>query len=320
MHPKSTSITRLAPSPTGGLHLGNARTFLVNWAIARQKNWRIDFRIDDLDSPRIKPGADRQAIDDLQWLGIDWDSDPTYQSHNIPIYHQHLVEMAAAGAIYPCRCTRSQIATACLSAPHADAHELRYPGLCRPTELTPIDFEKVSAEGVAWRFRVTDQSTDFMDQIAGPQSWNVYQHVGDFLVTNKRGIASYQLAVVVDDALAGVDQVIRGDDLLSSTARQILLQSRMRLSPCQYWHLPIVVGPDGQRLAKRHGGWTIQHYRSAGVSAAKIRGLIARWSGIEWKEEISKQDFVRSFDLKRFPRQRVVFTESAHKRLSQPAE
>lgn len=314
MLPKSTSTTRLAPSPTGGLHLGNARTFLVNWAIARQNNWRIVFRIDDLDSPRVKPGADRQAIADMQWLGLDWDSEPTYQSHNIPIYHQHLVEMAAAGAIYPCRCTRSQIAAACQSAPHADAHELRYPGLCRPAEPRPIDFQKTSADGIAWRFRVTDRSTDFVDQIAGVQSWNVDQHVGDFLVTNKQGIASYQLAVVIDDALAGVDQVIRGDDLLSSTARQILLQSKLGIPSCQYWHLPIVVGFDGQRLAKRHGGWTIEQYRSAGVSAAKIRGLIARWSGIESEEEVSVEDFVRFFDLNRFPRQRVVFTEADHER------
>lgn len=308
----SKPVTRIAPSPTGSLHLGNARTFLVNWALARQLGWRIALRIDDLDSPRVKPGADADALEILGWLGIDWDGRPVYETAFMPEYRQQLDSLARAGLIYPCRCTRTQIAAASLSAPHADEHELRYPGTCRPAEPRPCEFGAPETAGAAWRLRVPDEPVTFDDQVAGPQAWNVQRHVGDFLVTNKQGVASYQLACVVDDALAGVTEVVRGDDLLSSTPRQMLLQRLLGFAPCRYWHLPIVVGPDGQRLAKRHGGWTIAQYRAAGVSASRIRGLVARWSGVEIRQDLTADEWLASFDLARLPRQRVEFREPDH--------
>jgi len=304
--------TRIAPSPTGSLHLGNARTFLVNWALARQNGWRIALRIDDLDSPRVKAGADRDAMEILEWLGIDWDTGPVYETAAIGEYHKQLVSLAWHGVIYPCACTRSQIAAASLSAPHADEHELRYPGTCRPEFPSPYDFESASLDGVAWRLRVPDKAIAFVDRFAGPQSWNVQQHVGDFLVTNKQGVASYQLAVVVDDAMAGVTDVVRGDDLLSSTPRQILLQQLLGLPKCNYWHLPIVTGPDGQRLAKRHGGWTIAQYRDAGVPADRIRALVMNWCGPEEVQFMTPIDVFRNVELWNMPRHRVVFTQETH--------
>ncbi len=171
--------TRLAPSPTGALHLGNARTFLVNWALARQNGWEIVLRIEDLDGPRIKPGAADEAIGVLEWLGLDWDEGPVYQSHDLTPYREALATLGSAGAVYACRCTRKQIAQASLSAPHGDEHELRYPGTCRPAEPTPVDATLLTDkmlladatlpvdERVACRIRVPATVTTFVDQFAG---------------------------------------------------------------------------------------------------------------------------------------------------------
>ncbi len=285
----------------------------MNWALARQNGWRVALRIDDLDSPRVKAGADRDAIEILQWLEIDWDEGPVYETASINEYHKQLVRLAKHGVIYPCACTRSQIAAASLSAPHADEHELRYPGTCRPLQPTPVDLDSAMRDGVAWRLRVPDEAIEFTDQVAGPQSWNVQQHVGDFLVTNKQGVASYQLAVVVDDSLAGVNEVVRGDDLLSSTPRQILLQQLLGIPECRYWHLPIVTGPDGQRLAKRHGGRTIAQYRDAGVSADRIRGLVARWNGGKDDRPLTALEFLESLHVDSLPRDRIVFDDADHR-------
>ncbi len=264
--------TRLAPSPTGALHLGNARTFLVNWALARQNGWQIVLRIEDLDGPRIKPGAADEAIGVLDWLGLDWDEGPVYQSHDLTPYREALATLGNEGAVYACRCTRKQIAQASLSAPHGDEHELRYPGTCRPPESTPVDDVLQANERVAWRIRVPVAVTMFVDQFAGEQQHDVASTVGDFLVGAKGGMPGYQLAVVVDDARQRIDQVVRGDDLISSTPRQLLLYDRLELGPPpSYTHLPMVVGEDGRRLAKRHGDSRLSHYRAQGARGADRR-------------------------------------------------
>lgn len=298
--------TRLAPSPTGALHLGNARTFLVNWALARQQGWRVVLRIDDLDSPRVKSGADRQAIEMLGWLGLDWDGPIAYETNNTDHYRAALERLAQAGWLYPCRCTRSQIAAAALSAPHPDEHELRYPGTCRPMVQSPQTLTAAET-GVAWRVRVPDRPFAFADQIAGPQVWNIQELVGDFLVTNKQGAAAYQLAVVIDDWLQGVTEVVRGADLLGSTPRQRWLHELLELPPPRYWHVPLLVGPDGQRLAKRHGGFRLEEYRDRGVSVERVIGLIAWWCGREELRAMGLAEFVAGFSLSQLPREPVVF-------------
>src|SRR3954470_4842949 len=181
------SRTRLAPSPTGALHLGNARTFLVNWALARQRGWNIILRVEDLDGPRVKPGAAAEAIDILGWLGVDWDEGPYYQREDLSPYRAAIGALAAQGDIYPCQCTRREIEAASLSAPHGDEHELRYPGTCRPAERLSLDFNKVSGEGVAWRFRAPDGVTTFHDHFAGEYSHDIQATTGDFLVATKEG-------------------------------------------------------------------------------------------------------------------------------------
>lgn len=300
--------TRLAPSPTGALHLGNARTFLVNWALARRHGWRVLLRIEDLDGPRIKQGAAEGAMETLRWLGLDWDQEPVFQSHDLAPYQAALDRLAQQGSIYPCRCTRSQIAAESLSAPHGDQHELRYSGRCRPAERTPLDRCDL-ATGAAWRLRVEPGEQTFTDAFSGPHTMCIDRQVGDFIVATKAGLPSYQLAVVVDDARQGVDQVVRGDDLLSSTPRQELLYPLLDLGPPPTWtHLPIVTGPDGRRLAKRHGDTRVDSYRTAGVPAERIVGLLAAWCGLGERRAMSAGEFAERFDLGTVSRTPVTFT------------
>lgn len=302
-------LTRLAPSPTGALHLGNARTFLVNWALARRNGWRVLLRIEDLDGPRIKAKAAEEAIDILGWLGLDWDEGPIYQSAEMKPYDKALTRLIEAGDAYPCRCTRTQILAASLSAPHAGDHELRYPGTCRPTQVSSYSSQELSDPHVAWRLITPDDSIAFDDAFLGPQNFNPQREVGDFLVATKGGQPSYQLAVVIDDARQGVTHVVRGADLLPSTARQMLLYDRLGLgAPPQYLHLPIVVGEDGRRLAKRHGDTRLTYYRDRGVTPERIIGLLAEWCGLGERSEMTAGEFTQRFELSRMPREQVTFT------------
>jgi glutamyl-tRNA synthetase len=309
--PTQACRTRLAPSPTGALHLGNARTFLVNWALARQHGWRIVLRIDDLDGPRVKQGADRQAIELLRWLGIDWDEGPYYQTAALADYRAALRQLAERGLIYPCNCTRSEIEAASMSAPNGGEHELRYPGLCRPRDMNPVTLERLDHAKLAWRLSVPDGEYWVQDEFAGAYRCNVQADVGDFLVATKQGTASYQLAVVIDDAKQQINRVVRGDDLLPSTPRQQQLYEALRLGPPpRYWHLPLVVGSDGRRLAKRHGDSRLIHYRQAGVPATRVVGLLAEWCGLGPRAEMTAGEFLEGFDLRLLPLAQIVFSSA----------
>jgi len=300
--------TRLAPSPTGALHLGNARTFLVNWAMARRRGWRIVLRIEDLDGPRVKRGTDREAMDLLAWLGIDWDVGPIHQSADLAPYEAALRRLGRDGMIYRCTCTRKDLEQA-QSAPHDEpSHDRRYPGTHRPGRPTPIDYAPGDAE-VAWRVRVPDEAIAFDDRFMGRQSINVNREVGDFIVASKAGLPAYQLAVVVDDARRGVTDVVRGDDLLRSTPRQLLLYRLLRLGPTpRYWHLPLVVGADGRRLAKRHGDTRLRRYHAEGVDPDRVVGLIGAWSGLAPRQPMSAAEFAERLDLDRLPPEPAVFS------------
>jgi len=299
--------TRLAPSPTGALHLGNARTFLINWALARQNNWQIVLRIEDLDSPRVKPWAKQQAVDDLQWLQMDWDTNAGLQLDDLTPYKQAMSMLREKHLIYPCRCTRKEVVEA-QSAPHIDDHELCYPGTCRPVDFSTICEDQPDA---AWRVVTQDQPISYTDAFAGEQSHNVSQQVGNFVIATKAGLPAYQLAVVVDDARQGVTDIVRGDDLLRSASRQLWLYQCLELTPLPtYWHLPLVLGPDGRRLAKRHGDTRLSYYREMGTSAEKIIGLIATWSGVHsTRVPMSAMEFKERFDITKLSHDPVTFTD-----------
>jgi len=305
--------TRLAPSPTGALHLGNARTFVINWALARRRGWRVVMRMEDLDGPRIKAGAAEHAYDALRWLGLDWDEGPYTQRSDLSAYHAALGRLGEAGLIYRCRCTRKEIEAA-QSAPHEDEHELRYPGTCRPERSAAARYEASDEDGMSWRLWVEDEAVRFVDEIVGEVAINVQDQVGDFIVATKAGLPAYQLAVVVDDAAQGVTEVVRGDDLVRSTPRQLLLYRLLGLGPTpRYYHVPLVLGEDGRRLAKRHGDTRVTTYREAGCSAERIIGLLGAWCGLGDRRAMSVAEFAERFELDRLPREAVTFTEQDHR-------
>lgn len=302
-------ITRLAPSPTGALHLGNARTFLVNWLLARQKGWRILLRIEDLDGPRVRRGAADQLITDLRWLGLDWDEPAVYQSTRQREYAKTIAQLIESRQAYPCICTRKEVDSAA-SAPHAEDGSAIYPGACRGRFATIEGAVRIAGRVPAIRFHVPDQSVQWLDAFAGPRQYDVARQLGDFVIAKADGTAAYQLAVVVDDAASGVTHVVRGDDLLDSTPRQILLYHALHMPEKvpAYYHLPLVVGPDGRRLAKRHGDTRLSFYREQGVPASRVLALLARWSGIETGEQVPDvRSLIERFDLSAMSKSRVVF-------------
>lgn len=308
-HIHARPTTRLAPSPTGALHLGNARTFLVNWALARRRGWRIVLRIEDLDTPRNKPGAIEQALRDLEWLGLDWDEGPIIQSHDLHHHRAAMRTLAERGLVYPSALTRAQIEAAA-SAPQEDhggiGREVRFPPELRPSGVGPREFDEPT---MGWRLLAPDRAVTFEDEFAGPQSHRPIDTIGDFIVWTVRGQPSYQLAVVVDDARQGVTHIVRGDDLLESAARQILLYDALGYSPVpRYCHLPLVKGADGRRLAKRHGDTRLAHYREAGVPAKRVIGLLAHWCGTIARVPMTAQEFRSAFDLATMPRSPITFT------------
>jgi glutamyl-tRNA synthetase len=299
-------LTRLAPSPTGALHLGNARTFLINWLLARRNGWRIVLRIEDIDGPRIKRGADQQAIEDLRWLGIDWDEGPIYQSSRRDRYAAAIETLLASGHAYPCVCSRKEVEQAA-SAPHAEDGAAVYPGTCRGRFKSIQEATQFSGKAPAIRFKVPAGMVAFSDHVIGQQSCDVEKNLGDFVIAKADQTPAYQLAVVVDDAAMGVTHVVRGDDLLDSTPRQILLYRALGLETKlpAYYHLPLVVGEDGRRLAKRHGDTRLSHYSEAGVKPERVMALLAKWMGIE-TETISLDELLSRFSLDRLPRQPIV--------------
>ena len=299
--------SRLAPSPTGALHVGNARTFLLTWLHVRAAGGTLLLRIDDLDSPRVKRGAELQAVEDLRWLGLDWDEEgpPLVQSERTGVYDAAAQRLVAAGLAYPCVCTRSEVETAA-SAPHGPEGP-RYPGTCRGRWPSLDDAASATGRPAALRFVVPAGPVGFDDLLFGPQTFDPAAETGDFVIRKASGTAAYQLATVVDDAATAIDLVIRGADLLPSTARQILLQRALGLPHPSHLHLPLVVGPDGRRLAKRHGDTSIRSLRAAGWSAEDLVGWLAASAGIARDgERASPRSLIPRYDPARLSRNQVV--------------
>jgi len=299
------AVGRLAPSPTGAQHVGNARTYLIAWLSARARGGRVRLRLEDIDSPRIKAGAAEQALGDLRWLGLDWDGEPLVQTRRLPIYESALRRLQERDLVYPCTCTRTDIERAA-SAPHADHEGPDYPGTCAGRRAA--DAAGLGDQPVAWRFRV-GAAPGFVDRYRGPTAIDLRQAGGDFVVWKSAGTPAYQLAVVMDDAAQGVTEVVRGDDLVPSTPRQLLLYGALGLTPPEFAHVPLVVGPDGRRLAKRHGDTRLAALRGAGVRPEVLLGLLA-WScgWLERPEPVSARDLLPLFRLDAIPPHPFVLT------------
>ncbi len=300
---------RLAPSPTGGLHLGHARTFLLAWLSIRSQKGRMLLRVEDLDATRARPGAGEAAMVDLRWLGLDWDEGPDIggphgpyvQSGRMERYAESLERLKGADLVYPCTCTRADIERAA-SAPHPEDEGPVYPGTCSGRRA--LDAEGLVDRPFAWRFRVPPGRVAWRDQFLGEQSVDPRRLGGDFVVARSSLGPSYQLAVVHDDATMGVSEVIRGDDLVPSTPRQILLYRALGGEPPRFGHTPRAVGPDGRRLAKRDGAIKLASLRDEGVDPRSLVGWLARSCFPGLGDELARPvDLIERFDLAVVPRE-----------------
>ncbi|RME68776.1 MAG: tRNA glutamyl-Q(34) synthetase GluQRS [Verrucomicrobia bacterium] len=264
---------RIAPTPTGPLHLGHLATFRTAWLRAREAGGTLVYRNEDIDPHRCRRRFVEAAIEDLRWAGLDWDEGPDVggpfvpydQSARMPLYRAALERLRSANAVYPCTCSRRDVAAAA-HAPHAVGGEVIYPGLCRHRDAdTPVDAAH------AWRFRVPDgEVVAFVDGRLGPQGYVAGRDFGDFIVWRRDDAPAYELAVVVDDAAMEITEVVRGEDLLLSTARQLLLYRALGLQPPAWYHCPLVRDERGRRLAKRDAALGLRELRAAGWSPAGL--------------------------------------------------
>jgi glutamyl-queuosine tRNA(Asp) synthetase len=259
---------RLAPSPTGFLHLGHARTFWAAQQRAATAGGELLLRIDDLDRSRCRPEFVEAALEDLAWFGFHWAGHPIFQSQRIQLYRSAFEKLRAAKLIYPCVCSRRDVMLS-LNAPHAGDDEPLYPGTCRDREFTDSE---LAGRQVNWRFRVPHGArVSFKDLRAGEQTFKAGRDFGDFVVWRHDDLPSYQLAVVVDDAEMQITEVVRGEDLLRSTARQLLLYDAFALRAPTYFHTPLMMDAAGRRLAKRHDSLSLRQLRSQGKTPAELR-------------------------------------------------
>jgi glutamyl-tRNA synthetase len=267
-------VGRFAPSPTGELHLGNLRTALIGWLMSRAMGGRFVVRMEDLDPVTSSPAARARQLDDLQRLGLDWDGEVVVQSERFERYDAAITKLIEAGALYECYCTRREIREAA-SAPHGDHPEGGYPGTCR--RLTDRQRSERRAEGRRGALRLDggQPEVEMYDGVHG-----VVRGVADDVVVRRNdGLPAYNLAVIVDDASQGVTQVVRGEDLLTSTPRQLQLARLLGLTAPSYAHVRLVVGSDGERLSKRNGALSVRDLEAAGWSMTKVRGWLAQSLG-----------------------------------------
>jgi glutamyl/glutaminyl-tRNA synthetase len=257
---------RLAPSPTGYLHLGHARTFWIAQERVRAARGRMILRNEDLDGDRCKPEFVGAMIEDLRWFGFKWDEGPFAQSERLSLYRAAFAKLKAGGFLFPCVCSRKDVQRA-LQAPHVGDDEPIYPGTCR---------DRIETAGrVNWRFRVPDgEAIEFVDGHFGGQNFTAGRDFGDFIVWRQDDLPAYQLAVVVDDADMRITEVVRGADLLLSTARQLLLYRALRLAPPAFYHCPLMTDDNGVRLAKRHDALSLRKLRDGGATPDSLR---AKW-------------------------------------------
>ena len=308
---------RFAPSPSGELHLGNAWTALLAWLQVRSQRGIMVLRMEDLDPERSHTAYATGIMRDLAWLGLDWDEGPDIggpyspyvQNERCQLYQEVLDKLICADLIYPCYCSRAEIQNAA-SAPHAGEGECIYPGTCRSN----IGGQKNRFDGrkPALRLKVPDQTLTFDDGVRGQVVQNLAKTTGDFIVRRSDGVHAYQLAVVVDDAMMRISHVLRGDDLLMSTPRQLFLYQTLKFTPPKFMHVPLLYSPDGRRLSKRQQHLTLAALRQRKVAAEKIVGYLAWKAGLldSW-QSVRSADLVSCFSLENISRKAVIVDYNA---------
>ena len=308
------TVGRFAPSPSGRIHLGNIFCSLLAWLSARQKGGRMVLRIEDLDTARCPRRYAEQMIDDLRWLGLDWDEGPGaaqpdapyYQSERTALYREAQEKLENMGLVYPCFCTRGELHAA--SAPHRSDGQVLYAGTCRDLTAEEIA-EKSKHRAPALRLRTPDEEWRFKDGHMGAYAENLARDCGDFLLRRSDGMFAYQLAVVVDDAAMGVTEVVRGADLLDSTPRQLYLYHLLGLTPPEFYHCPLLLTHDGRRLSKRNADAGLDDLRPR-YGAEEILGKLAYLAGIHPSAEPrSAQSLLADFDWEKVPKEDICIPE-----------
>jgi glutamyl-tRNA synthetase len=285
--------------------LGHARTFLVAWWRARISGGRLLMRLEDLDGPRAKPEMSEAALRDLAWLGLEWDGPDYVQSAGVEEISAAAAKLEAQGLAYACVCSRGDVRSA-QSAPQQGDSEPRYPGTCRDKYASIAAAESETGKAAGLRLRVAEGAVDITDQLLGERSFDVQAEVGDFLIAKRDRAPAYQLAVVIDDARQGVTEVVRGEDLFASAARQRLLQQALGLPAVSYLHVPLVLDESGRRLAKREDDLSLQELRAGGTDPRAIVAWAAQSCGINCGPRVTARVALINFSLSKLPRGPVV--------------
>ena len=294
-------VSRFAPSPTGRMHLGNVFCALLSWLSAKSKGGEWRLRIEDLDPDRSRRDFALQLMDDLQWLGLPWDGEVVWQSQRFDLYEQYLKQLQDLGLTYPCFCSRADIMAT--QAPHETDGRVVYAGTCRGKKLDEID----KNTPFATRLMVPNEVITFQDGHYGEQSVNLSQHCGDYVLRRKDGAWAYQLAVVVDDALMGITEVVRGRDLLLSTPQQLHLLRTLGFEAPSYFHHPLLVNEKGQRLCKRDKGMDLSILREKHKNPDEIVGFLAFWAGLlPSPTPIKPQDLLPFFSWQKVPKEDIT--------------
>ena len=281
-------VGRFAPTPSGRMHLGNVFAALIAWASVRSRDGEMVLRMEEMDTARTSADFASVLRDDLLWLGLDWDKETEPQSQRSAVYDRYFEKMMDEGLLYPCYCTRSQLHS--VNAPHLSDGTYVYPGTCRNLTDPP------AGRKPAWRVIVPDKTWSFTDRVQGDYSLNLATDCGDMVVRRADGVYVYQLAVTVDDGEAGVTEVVRGMDLLSSGPRQMYLQELLGFSHPEYGHVPMLLAPDGRRLSKRDKDLDLGELRKHLAPEALIGNLAAAAGLIDRYEKISARELATVFD------------------------
>ena len=303
-------VGRFAPTPSGRMHLGNVFAALIAWLSVRSRDGEMVLRMEDLDTQRTSMEYARQLREDLGWLGLDYDRETPPQSQRSAVYDRYFDRLEEMGLLYPCYCTRSQLHS--VNAPHLSDGTYVYPGTCR--ELTPQQRASMN-RAPAWRVIVPDRQWRFTDRVQGEYRLNLAKECGDMVVRRADGVYVYQLAVTVDDGEAGVTEVVRGMDLLSSAPRQMYLQELFGFPHPEYGHVPMLLAPDGRRLSKRDQDLDLGQLRQW-VSAEALIGALAYSAGLmDHREPISARELAAHFDWKNLKGDAIYLDAAAFRAL-----